>query len=116
LNNNNFAKLLTFKNSSTPHVYQRKKNFVAADATVNGTTPKTPSSTDLGNGGQMEVNITCNLDLENREKINIDDKRTNFSQYPVLKEMPKEGDFVVFKVGLAYNICSVMLLCLPCFD
>jgi len=116
LNNSNFAKLLTFKNSSTPHVYQRKKNVVAADTAVNGTTTKTPSSTDLENGGQMEVNETCNLDLENREKINIDDKRTNFSHYPFLKEMPKEGDFVVFKVGLAYNICSVMLLCLRCFD
>jgi len=116
LNNSNFAKLLTFKNSSTPHVYQRKKNFVAADTTVNGRTPKTPSSTDLGNGGQMEVNITSNLDLENRGKINIDDKRTNFSQYPFIKEMPKEGDFVVFKVGLAYDICSVMLLCVQCFD
>ena len=116
LNNSNFAKLLTFKNSSTPHVYQRKKNFVTADTAVNGTTPKSPSSTDLGNGGQMEVNKTSNLDLENRGKINIDDKRTNFSQYPFLKEMPKEGDFVVFKVGLAYNICSVMFLSLWCFD
>ena len=116
LNNSNFSKLLNFKNSSTPHVYQRKKNFVTADTTVNGTTPKTPSSTDLGNGGQMEVNKTSNLDLENRGKINNDDKRTNFSLYPFLKEMPKEGDFVVFKVGLAYNICSVMLLCLRCFD
>jgi len=115
LNNSNFAKLLTFKNSSTPHVYQRKKNFVNADTTVNGTTPKTPSSTDLRNEGQMEVNKSSNSDLENRGKINIDDKRTNFSQYPFLKEMPKEGDFVVFKVGLAYNICGVMLLCLQCF-
>lgn len=116
LNNSNFAKLLTFKNSSTPHVYQRKKNFVTTDTTVNGTTPKSPSSTDLGNRGQMEVNKTSNLDLENGGKINIDDKRTNFSQYPFLKEMPKEGDFVAFKVGLAYNISSVMFLCLRCFD
>jgi len=115
LNNSNFAKLLTFKNSSTPHVYQRKKNFVTAETTVNGTTPKTPSSTDLGNGGKMEVNKTSNLDLENKGKINIDDKKTDFSQYPFLKEMPKEGDIVVFKVGLAYNICRVMFLCLQCF-
>lgn len=116
VNNSNFAKLLTFKNSSTPHVYQRKKNFVTADTTVSGTTPRTPSSTDLGNGEQVEVNKTSNLDLENRGKLNIDDKRTNFSQYPCLKEMPKEGDVVVFKVGFAYNICSVMLPCLWCWD
>jgi hypothetical protein len=87
LNNNNFAKLLTFQYSSTPHIYQRKKTVVTADTTVNGTTPNTPSGTDLGNEGQIEV-----------------DKRPDFSQYPFLKEVPKEGDFVSFKVGLAYNI------------
>jgi hypothetical protein len=115
-NNNNFAKLLTFQYSSTPHVYQRKKNFITADTTVNGTIPKTPSGTDLGNEGQIEVNKTPNLDLEHRAKINIVDERTDFSQYPFIKEMPKEKDFVAFKVGLAYNICSLMFLCLWCFD
>lgn len=113
-NNSNFAKLLTFKNSSTPHVYQRKKNFITADTTVNGTTPETLSSSDMGNRGQIEVNKTSNMDLENRGQIKTDDKKINFSQYPFLKEVPKEGDLIAFKVGLAYNICSLMFLCLWC--
>jgi hypothetical protein len=114
LNKSDFAKLLTFKNSSTPHVYQRKKNFITADTAVNGTTPETPSSTDVGNRGQIEVNKTSNMDLEDSRQIKIDDEKTDFSQYPFLKDMPKEGDLIVFKVGLAYNICSIMFLGLLC--
>jgi hypothetical protein len=115
-NNCNFAKLLTFKNSSTPHVYQRKKKFETADTTVNGTTPGTSSNTDLGNTGEIKLNKTSSMDMENRGQTEIADKKIDFSLYPFLKDMPKKGDIVAFKVGLAYNICSIMFLCLWCSD
>jgi hypothetical protein len=80
-NNHVFAKLLAFENS-TPRVYQRKKNSVAADGAIQET--------------------LSNADTETRQEVRTDDKKTDFSVYPLLKEAPQEEDIITFKVGLAY--------------
>lgn len=88
-NNHVFAKLLAFENLSAPRVYQRKKNLVTADGAIQET--------------------LSNADVETREEIKTVDKKTNFLEYPVLKEAPKEKDIIAFKVGLAYVTCSILL-------
>jgi hypothetical protein len=87
-NNHVFAKLLAFENFSTPRVYQRKKNLVTTDGAIQET---------LSNAG-----------VETREEMKTVDKKTNFSEYPLLKEAPKEKDIIAFKVGLAYNSYSIL--------
>lgn len=86
-NNHVFSKLLAFENCSAPRVYQRKKNLVTADGAIQET--------------------LSNADVETREEIKTADKKTNFLEYPVLKEAPKEKDIIAFKVGLAYVACSI---------
>lgn len=91
-NNDAFAKLLAFESFSAPRVYQRKKSSVTTNGTVNGTASEILSNTDVENGGQIKT----------------DDKITNFSQFPILKDTPKEGDTIAFKVGLACNTCRII--------
>lgn len=86
-NNDTFAKLLAYENFSAPRVYKRKKSSV----TANGDTSETLSNTDV----------------ENRQQIKTDYKITNFSQFPILQDTPKEGDIIAFKVRLAYNTCTI---------
>lgn len=87
-NNHVFAKLLAFETFSSPRVYQRKKNSVIADGAIQETLP--------------------NVDVETREEIKTDDKKTDFLEYPILKEAPKEKDIIAFKVGLACVACSIL--------
>jgi hypothetical protein len=87
-NNHVFAKLLSFENASTPRVYQRKKNSVITDGTV-----QEPLS---------------NADVETGQEVQTGDKMTDFSVYPLLKETPKEEDIIAFKVGLACIACSIL--------
>lgn len=87
-NNYVFAKILAFENFSAPRVYQRKKNTVTADGAIQET--------------------LSNADVETREEIKTADKKTNFLEYPILKEAPKEKDIIAFKVGLAYVTCSIL--------
>jgi hypothetical protein len=84
--NHAFAKLLAFENSSTPRVYQRKKNSVATDGTVQET--------------------LYNADMETGQETG--DKKMDFSVYPLLKETPKEEDIIAFKVGLVCIACSIL--------
>ncbi|PNF22662.1 hypothetical protein B7P43_G07105 [Cryptotermes secundus] len=77
-NNHVFAKLLAFENFSAPRVYQRKKNLVTADGAIQET--------------------LSNADVESRDEIKTADKKTNFLEYPVLKEAPKEKDIIAFKM------------------
>jgi hypothetical protein len=88
-NNDTFAELLSFENFTVPRVYQRKKSSVTTDSIVNGTTSDTLPNTDVENRGQIKTDVKC----------------INFSQFPIIKDIPKEGDIIAFKVGLAYNIC-----------
>jgi hypothetical protein len=91
-NNDAFAKLLAFENFSTPQVYKRKKSSATTNGTVNGSTPETLS----------------NVDVESREQIKTYDKLTNLSQFPVLKDNPKKGDVIAFKVSFVYNTCRII--------
>jgi hypothetical protein len=87
-NSNVFAKLLAFENSSTPQVYQRKKNSVTTDGAIQ--------------------EVLSNADMETRQEVKTGDDKKDFSEYPILKETPKEKDIIAFKVGFAYITCRIL--------